>query len=47
VLAAIALYDWQKILLPIILPGGLLIFIALFRAATPNQVWKLKRPVIL
>jgi CHASE2 domain-containing sensor protein len=45
--AAFALFHFQTIWLPLILPLGLLVFIALYRAATPNSVWKLRRPIIL
>lgn len=46
-LIALALFDQRRVLLPIVLPAGLLIFMGLYRAATPNYVWKLRRPVIL
>jgi hypothetical protein len=44
---ALAAFEFLSLCLPIILPLGLLVFIALYRAATPNSVWKLRRPIIL
>lgn len=46
-LAALAAFEFLSLCLPIILPAGLLLFIALYRAATPNSVWNLRRPIIL
>ncbi len=45
--AAFAALEFLGLLLPVLAPLGLLLFIAVYRAATPNQVWKLGRPVIL
>jgi hypothetical protein len=46
-LTAVAVMHLEGICLPLVLPVGLLLFIVLYRAATPNSVWRLRRPVIL
>ncbi len=46
-LAAFIVFHLSRVWLPIVLPAGLLLFIALYRLATPNSVWRLRRPVIL
>lgn len=46
-IAAFAAFHFLRVCLPIVLPLGILLFLALYRAATPNSVWKLRRPIIL
>jgi hypothetical protein len=36
-IAALALFSWKQIWAPIVLPFGLTVFVAVYRAATPNQ----------
>jgi hypothetical protein len=44
---AFVLFWSCRLVLPIALPLGLTLFIALYRLATPDSVWNLSRPVIL
>jgi hypothetical protein len=46
-LAGALVFDFMHLWLPLVLPAGLILFIILYRASTPNYVWKLRRPVIL
>lgn len=46
-ITAFALFWTSRLVLPIALPLGLALFIALYRLATPDSVWNLTRPVIL
>ncbi len=46
-LTAFALFWASRLVLPVALPLGLALFIALYRLATPDRVWNLSRPVIL
>ncbi len=47
VITAFVLFWASRLVLPIALPLGLALFIALYRLATPDSVWNLSRPVIL
>jgi hypothetical protein len=46
-LTAFVLFWTSRLVLPIAMPLGLALFIALYRLATPDSVWNLSRPVIL
>jgi hypothetical protein len=46
-IVAFVLFWTSRLVLPIALPLGLALFIALYRLATPDSVWNLSRPVIL
>jgi hypothetical protein len=46
VVVAFLLFALHQLCLPLMLPAGLLLFIALYRAGTPNYVWRLREPVI-
>jgi hypothetical protein len=45
-LGAAALYYFQRMTLPAALPIGLLLFLVLYRLATPHWAWRPRRPVI-
>jgi hypothetical protein len=46
-ITAFVLFWTSRLVLPVVLPLGLALFIALYRLATPDSVWNLSRPVIL
>jgi hypothetical protein len=46
-ITAFVLFWTNRLVLPMALPLGLALFIALYRVATPDSVWNLSRPVIL
>lgn len=45
--AGAALFHFHRLTLPAALPLGLLLFVVLYRLATPHWAWKPRRPVIL